>query len=150
MKAARHETLKRIDQGNTGLERPMAYFFTVLRTELVQRCSRMGIGTATNEADARDDRVVDVDESDRGDVDQRTAGPAVVYDKAEVRERLWRRVTPEERAAMWQMGSTEDRAAYTELVAQGLDWPGAADATQLRPIGNSHGRGLHFGRGLLR
>ena len=29
---------------------------------------------------------------------------------------------------MWQMGSTEDRAAYKELVAQGLDWPGAADA----------------------
>ena len=146
MKAARHQTERKGD-ASTAFGAPMAYFFKVLRTEVAQRCDRMGLGRVDEVSDLVDGDAVALAEPDRESTVTSDPKVAAGYDKAQVRERVWRRVSPEERAAMWQMGSTEDRAAYRELVAQGLDWPGAADALaaslpEAAPRGNSRQRAV--------
>lgn len=75
---------------------PMAYFFKVLRTEVARQCDRMGLGRVGEVSDLVDGDAVALAEPDRESTVPGESRPAAGYDKAQVRERVWRRVSPED------------------------------------------------------
>lgn len=104
----------------------MGYAFKVLETEVAHRRERLGPAdsAAVDQDDAEVVLLAETDQASSLDEGQlRTA-----YDTAQDRDRVWRRTRPEDRALMWEMGTTDDRAVYRELVMQGFDWPGIAEA----------------------